>query len=489
MAAATAEFAIMHFNSAGCDDDDADGAGGTYQACRSIAALGNDCTPCQSGAPVTYLCRIDLYAWDPFTPCPMATDGRYPDGVVQLVFRGLADGRHTVEIKMVDALGNDAYNATEAGQSAIRYSWIIDTNPPQSMISRWPALRASANTTAAFEIASDDQHSLFVCELDGTQRPCDPHFVSGFASARYAELGHGLHTFRALVQDTAGNIDLANVPTYTWFVDREAPTIAFDQPPEGSSFPYGGLIATNTWDAYFSANEPVARFECRFAAVPFPDRIGCCEIGFRPLAPGCVQPCIDAAAPASCTATSNATMRARRAYSSCAVDRLRRNFQAYQPAGAWEACASPYRMQQLEQGAAYSLEVVATDLHGNALPKANAARWFYAVDRLAADRPAEAASAVLNSAVLAEEDCAPISMMLILACVIAWALLVLVIGLLGCGLVSYKPPVLGEMKGAAADVDISYDDAMAMMGMKETSLDSMLHTEPGYIDSFGACAP
>jgi hypothetical protein len=353
------------------------------------------------------------------------------------------------------------------------------------MISRWPSLRASANATATFEIASDDQHSLFVCELDGTQRPCDPHFVSGFASARYAELGHGLHTFRALVQDTAGNIDLANVPTYTWFVDREPPTIAFDQPPEGSSFPYGGMIATNTWDAYFSANEPVARFECRFAAVPFPDRIGCCEIGFRPLAPGCVQPCIDAAAPASCTATSNATMRARRAYSSCAVDRLRRNFQAYQPAGVWEACASPYQMLQLEQGVAYSLEVVATDLHGNALPKANAARWFYAADRLYADRPAEALSAVLNSAVLAEEDCAPISMVLILACVIAWALLVLVIGLLGCGLVSYKPPVLGEMKGVAADEDISYDDAMAMMGMNETSLDSMLHTEPGYIDSFG----
>ena len=53
MAASTAEFAIMHFNSAGCDDEDADGAAGS--------AAGSDHRSLLSREPVESFATVDRF--------------------------------------------------------------------------------------------------------------------------------------------------------------------------------------------------------------------------------------------------------------------------------------------------------------------------------------------------------------------------------------------------------------------------------------------
>jgi hypothetical protein len=423
-------------------------------------------------------------------------------------FPGLKDGPHTVVIKAVDVAGNDAY-AGESRARPLAWEWEVDTRTPIGLISTWTvhSTRRTPLTDAAFQFASDEPGSSFSCELDGQAGVCGDSIVPGVGAVAYTNLPHGKHTFKVLVTDPAGNkAPDESTPEFVWTVDLQGPVLQFATAPAGANYQLGDLSATKTWEAHFWSDEPTVGFECRFNSFGESDdssqlvtnttaavaaATDCCYDAFGNSMIGCLASCRAAAAgggralSSGCFTFGEVGDAARREYSVCVVTQLRAAGPAMVPRTAdWEPCENSFNATDLTHGRAYVLEVVATDDHGNTGSKEAPLLWFWGTNDMHVDRQTADVSAVRNAASIAQANCAKVSVVLIAVCLFAWfALLCL------CGVIAYSKRY-GNSSGETdalqkAHDQMSYQQALQMMGMDQKEDFFRVEIEPGYTDAYG----
>ncbi|HEU4911306.1 MAG TPA: hypothetical protein VFV76_05360, partial [Actinomycetes bacterium] len=130
------------------------------------------------------------------------------------------DGAHSLTVRAFDAVGNAAQPATAL--------WVLDTTPPaKPLIVTGPADRTN-QTTATFEVWSDDS-GILECALDGGP------WQACTSPVQYSGLGAGSHTLQVRGQDAVGNI--SDVDSATWVIDTTAPIppVITDGPTSPSS--------------------------------------------------------------------------------------------------------------------------------------------------------------------------------------------------------------------------------------------------------------
>lgn len=489
------------------------------------------CSVCDRGTPVSYMCRVDLPAGGPFSPCPIVAndDSRISarassnvqllsaasaSAAVTMVFAGLSDGRHSLVVKAVDAAGNDAY----LGESRVRplaYKWDVDTRTPIGLIASWPQERWTSVREAAFQFASDEPGSHFQCELDGTAANCGSSDVPGVGAVEYSGLSHGMHTFKVLVTDGAGNKAAADgTPEFEWMVDTAGPVLQFATAPAGATYQLGDISATKAWIAHWWSDEVAVGYECRFndrgpnanddgadgadgaAAVAAALAVAaataqCCDAAFGDVLPGCVSSCRSgnaASVAVECLGDSEAAALSRRSYSVCLLAALREAGPAAVPrSSGWETCSSPYNATELEHGHTYVLEVVGTDDHGNTGSKDAPLLWFWAVNDMHVDRTSADVAAVKHAASLAVSDCTKVSTVLIAITLVSWFLLIMLCSLVGIRKRYFSNANNSEANDAVAKAHdkMSYNQALQMMGMDQREDFFRVEIEPGYTDAYG----
>ena len=129
-----------------------------------------------------------------------------------VVYTGLVDGSHTFSVRAV---------ATNTGTET-KYTWMIDTVAPETVITSNVASSGSRSVTFAF--TSSETGSTFVCSLDGGGlAPCE-------SPKTYAGLGDGTHAFTVQAVDAAGNTD-ASAASYSWQIRALTPAVIDRKPP------------------------------------------------------------------------------------------------------------------------------------------------------------------------------------------------------------------------------------------------------------------
>jgi hypothetical protein len=141
----------------------------------------------------TFQCSIDGGA---FVPCPASFSTV-----------SLADGPHTIAVVAVDAAGN--VDPTPAS-----YAWVVDATAPETFfVVTEPT--PTADSTADFELGSDDPAATFQCSVDGAAFvPCATVFST-------APLANGPHTIAVRAVDTLGNVD-PTPATYDFIVEIDS---------------------------------------------------------------------------------------------------------------------------------------------------------------------------------------------------------------------------------------------------------------------------
>lgn len=120
-------------------------------------------------------------------------------------YRGLRDGRHRVQVRALDVVGN-------VDPTPAIVLWTVDATPPRLRIADGPASR-SRSRRATFWIAASERRVRLQCSLDG--RP----YLSCSSPKRYSRLPPGRHAFAVRAIDAAGN--RSRVPVLRrWLVGR-----------------------------------------------------------------------------------------------------------------------------------------------------------------------------------------------------------------------------------------------------------------------------
>ncbi|WP_210494837.1 hypothetical protein [Patulibacter sp. SYSU D01012] len=137
-----------------------------------------------------------------------------------LVLTGLEDGGHVLEVKQVDAAGNESTPVAKA-------SWTVDTKAPAT-----PVLTGAPTGTVAVDHATialaGEPDSAFRCSVDGgAYHECDsPLVLTG--------LTDGEHVVKVTQVDAAGN-ETAVPAKATWTVDTSVPAAPAVTPPADST--------------------------------------------------------------------------------------------------------------------------------------------------------------------------------------------------------------------------------------------------------------
>ncbi len=143
-----------------------------------------------------------------FTPCASPKS-----------YSGLANGRHTFQVRAIDAAGN----VDPVGATAV---WTVDTRKPVTTIASKPsALVNSGSATLGF--SSSESNSRFECSLDGG------NFTPCASPKSYSGLANGRHTFQVRAIDAAGNVDPVGA-TAVWTVDTLNPRVTRVRPGAGA---------------------------------------------------------------------------------------------------------------------------------------------------------------------------------------------------------------------------------------------------------------
>jgi len=117
------------------------------------------------------------------------------------VASALSNGPHTFTVSVVDSLSNT--------DSASR-SFVVDTTPPETMITRLGATPAITPTTDF--VLTSTEAATFECNLDnGGYSSCDASYTT-------PSLSDGPHTLLVRATDSAGNVD-ASPAIEDWTVD------------------------------------------------------------------------------------------------------------------------------------------------------------------------------------------------------------------------------------------------------------------------------
>lgn len=121
----------------------------------------------------TFQCSLD---GAPFAAC-----------AARIRYARLAQGRHVVAVRAVDAAGN-------VDRSPARVRWTVDTVPPVTRIVPRPKLRV-------WFAAAGERGATYRCSLDGRR------FSSCRSPYRLRNLAPGRHTFLVRATDAAGNVE------------------------------------------------------------------------------------------------------------------------------------------------------------------------------------------------------------------------------------------------------------------------------------------
>jgi hypothetical protein len=120
--------------------------------------------------------------------------GPFADCTSPFVSSALADGKHTFQVKAVDAAGNIDKSAAKAK------AWTVDTQLPETTITKMPT-NPTTSTNAVFKFASTEKKSTFQCNLDsGGFLPCT-------SAPTFPGLSLGPHHIEVRATDAAGNVD------------------------------------------------------------------------------------------------------------------------------------------------------------------------------------------------------------------------------------------------------------------------------------------
>jgi hypothetical protein len=191
----------------------------------------------------SYECRLDAEA---FASCPAAGSPQ--------TYADLADGRHTFQVRGVNASGPDPTPAS--------YTWTVDTVAPTASITSHP-LDPSPGKTATFRYSSNEGGSKFECRL----APLEASFSAcATQSKTYANLADGTYEFEVRAVDAAGNAQ-STATVFGWTVDN---SLADTTPPDTSiatkpSDPSGSSTAAFA----YTSSEPGSTFECKLDSAPF----------------------------------------------------------------------------------------------------------------------------------------------------------------------------------------------------------------------------
>lgn len=192
---------------------------------------------------VSFRCQLDGGG---FSPC-----------VSPAVYSGLADGRHTFDVKAVDPAANES--------AVTSRSWTVDTAPPPAPKITAKPDNPSNDPTPTFRFSDSESGATFRCRLDGGA------FTTCSSPQSYPALADGPHTFDVEAVDAAGNA--SGPSSYAWTLDTVAPPA-----PVISSKP---LNPTNdpTPTFVFSDAEAGVTFDCKldsgaFAACTSPKSYG-----------------------------------------------------------------------------------------------------------------------------------------------------------------------------------------------------------------------
>ncbi|MBI2373891.1 MAG: tandem-95 repeat protein [Deltaproteobacteria bacterium] len=273
----------------------------------------------------------------------------------------LSDGSHTISVRARDGVGNtDPTPAT--------YTWVVDTTPPDTIISAAEPT-PTRDPTGDFTFIATEVGATFECAIDGGS------YAACGATYSTAPLSDGAHTILVRARDTAGNVD-ATPASFTWIVDTTAPDtmIATAEPSPTND---------STGDFVFTATEVGSTFECSidnsayaicnatFSTAPLAD--GAHTISVRAADPtGNVDATpathtwvVDTTRPDTTIATAepNPTSDSTGDFTftsneasvtfACSID-----------GGAYSACAETFSTSALADGS-HTISVRATDLAGN----------------------------------------------------------------------------------------------------------------------------
>jgi parallel beta-helix repeat protein len=300
-------------------------------------------------AALRFECRLDDSAFG-FTPCSSPQ-----------LYSGLADGRHTFEVRAVDAAGN-------ADNSPATHTWTIDRTAPETTIGNAPAT-ATASTSASFTFTGSEPGSTFECSLDNAA------FTACTSPRSYSNLSANTsHQFRVRARDALGNVD-GTPAVHTWTIDTTAPQTTINTGPPTTTGPDATLT--------FSSNESTATFECSldnaaYAACTSPKQYaglagGSHQVRIRARdaagnvdgSPATRSWTVDATPPQTTLgATPPATTSSTSASFGFTASESGSTFQCRLDAGAFEPCTSPRAYQGLSEGP-HTFAVRATDARGN----------------------------------------------------------------------------------------------------------------------------
>ena len=163
-----------------------------------------------AGAGATFACSLDNAG---FTACTSP-----------LTLSGLAEGSHTFEVRVRDAVGNvDPTPATE--------TWVVDLTPPTTTITAGPS-GVQAHTSFNISFTASETDVTFACSLDGAA------FTACTSPAALTMLAQGAHTFSVEATDAAGHTD-PKPPQISFTVDTTPPTLTIVSGPDdgGTSGP------------------------------------------------------------------------------------------------------------------------------------------------------------------------------------------------------------------------------------------------------------
>lgn len=178
-----------------------------------------------STEPGAFLCSLD---GAPFSSC-----------VSPVSYAVLAAGSHSFSVYAVDSAGN-------GDSSAATWSWIVDTDAPETTITSAPS--GTTTATSASIAFSSEPGASFECSLDAAA------FAACTSPVTLSGVSEGAHTFQVRARDAAGNAD-ATPAVASWTVDTTPPQTSISSAPPAF---------TNSTAATISfSSEAGATFECK----------------------------------------------------------------------------------------------------------------------------------------------------------------------------------------------------------------------------------
>ncbi|RKG75064.1 hypothetical protein D7W79_21220 [Corallococcus exercitus] len=164
-----------------------------------------------SGDPeATFECRFDTGA---FAPCASP-----------LTREAFTNGTYTVEVRAVDAVGNEDPSPTS-------FTWTVDLKAPDTFIRSGP-IATDAPLSAVFELDADETGVTYACSLDaGDFAPCGAPVLFTVTP--------GPHTLTVRATDAAGNVD-DSPATWSWSAtdDADHDGLADDEEPWHGTDPH-----------------------------------------------------------------------------------------------------------------------------------------------------------------------------------------------------------------------------------------------------------